>query len=836
MRSAIPQIRWLLVLALIAWGGPAWSGAAAAAETPKAVLDGYYDRWLAGASLRMLDEEARVFSELEEDVHREVFIRRFWQARIRTDGDLRALERWQQDFEEAGHRFDDIGGDRAQALLIAGKPASVMVSPGCNNVIRPLRIWSHGTRPREPEDTESFQLVFYLESGAQGVYRHWQPSSGAAPLMFEGPARYRAWTIEELIEYSSAKGCFKYHPGDARIFAQALRDAQGPEDLRRTLPPPPDPAWLDRLLADLETGSGAALPSAPAEISFPGRYQRKTIVLGRVAIPIEAVERNAEGLLFDRIVITGNVRHGDRLVDSFRIVHLVAGAEPAANTVLLDFYRRLRPATYTLSLRVADARGLGLLREHRRLEVPAVDGEATPPAGRRLGLPGLTRNDVGVLTTFPSIEILPPGDEPLVGEVEVATVTTGGPIERIELRLDGALVTSDSEAPYTGLLRLGRDPRRHQLTAVAFDPAGRELARAERTLNAGPGRFAVRLIEPVRGSPASQATVEVDVPAGETLDRVDLYLDQARIATWRQPPFVHDLPPRRATYVRAVATLASGETREDLVFVDSATPVEEIDVQLVELYTSVYDDQGRFVTGLAAEDFRVREDGTEQTIRRFDTVENLAINVALLMDVSSSMRKKLGIATRSAQRFFETVLTPKDRASLLTFNHDIRRVVAFTNDVSELRRGASGFRGWGTTRLHDSVIYAVHSFGGLEGKRALVLLSDGQDVDSDFYFKQVLEYALRSGVAVYPIALGVQDELTASNLQRLAGESGGRYFHTAGARELDQIYRRIEEELRSQYLLVYEPPQNGRRHELRRVEVTVSRPGLRTRSIHGYYP
>ena len=138
---------------------------------------------------------------------------------------------------------------------------------------------------------------------------------------------------------------------------------------------------------------------------------------------------------------------------------------------------------------------------------------------------------------------------------------------------------------------------------------------------------------------------------------------------------------RQMALDRGVATLESGESMEDLVFVYSPDAVERIDVQLVELYTSVLDDQGRFVGGLTAEDFRVLEDGAPQAIRRFDKVENLAINVALLMDVSTSMRKKIRIATRSAQRFFETVLTPKDRASLLTFNHDIRLIVPFTNDA-----------------------------------------------------------------------------------------------------------------------------------------------------------
>ena len=809
--------------------------AAGAAEPPEPALDGFYDRWLAGVSAWMLEAERQAFEALASDAEREVFIRRFWQARTVPEppGDGRPLARWQLNFEEARQRFDSLTDERAQALLIGGKPAQVVVFAGCRNLVRPLRVW----RYEGWHGHDEAYLVFWKGSGEGGAYYLWSPDAGAAPLITGGPGSHRPWRIEEVIDYTRDKGCFRWSPGDAGKVAAALRGAAGPGTLRRlALPPPPGLDWLEELEAELAAGAETALP-ATVEVRFPGRYQSKTVVRGRIAVPTAAIGRNAEGLLFERIVITGDVKLGRRLVDSFRVVHLLAGAPPegpATEHVTLDFYRRLRPAAYTLSLRVADADGLALLREVRALEVPAVEHQAAAPAGRRSGLPGLTRPEVGVLTTFPGVEILPPADRILLGEVEVEAVTTGGPIERLEFLLDGEVAGSDERPPWAASLRLGPEPTPRRLEAVALDPDGRELTRAATILNAGPGRFAVRLVAPEPGSGGRRAEVEVDVPEDRRLDRLELFVNRRPIATLTEPPFEHPLPapePGVATYVRALATLDDGQAMEDLVFVYSPNPFDRVEVQLVELYTSVRDRQGRFVTGLTLEDFRVLEDGEPQHIRRFDTVENLAINVALSMDTSSSMRKKIGIATRSAQRFFESVLTPKDQASLLTFNHDIRRVVAFTNDVDDLWLGASGFRAWGTTRLFDGIVYAVHSFGGLDGKRALVLLSDGQDVDSDFTFKQVLEIVLRSGVAVYPISLGIEN----SALTYLAEISGGRFFRIGSVDHLDSIYRQIEEELRSQYLLVYEPPATGRR-ELRRVEVEVLREGLKARSIHGYYP
>ncbi len=819
---------WLLLLTL------GCASAAGAGSLPESELDGFYDRWLTAVSAWMTGAERQAFEALADDAAREVFIRRFWQARATSDqdGDAQALGRWQLNFEEARHRFESLSDERAQALLIAGKPAEVVVFAGCRHVVRPLRVWIYeGWHGRQGAAREGTHLVFWLDGGAGGSYRQWSPEAGVVPLIFDGPARHRRWSIEEVIDYTREHRCFRWSPGDARKVADALRGATGAAGLRRLAlpPPPPDLGWLERLEAELAGGAGAHLPATLA-IEYPGRYQTKTVLLGRVTVPAGAVARNAEGLLFDRFRIAGDVKQGSRRVDSFRVVHLVAGAAPEApGSIELDFYRRLRPGSYTLELRLEDARGFGLLRQSRRLEVPKVEREAVAPAGRRHGLPGLTRAQVGVLTTFPGVEILPPAAELLVGEVEVEAVTTGGPIERLEFLLDGAPAGRDDEPPWAAVLDLGADPRPRRLEAVAYDPDGRELARDAATLGAG-RPFAVRLVSPLPGSGGREAEVEVDVPEGRRLEKLELFVNRTRIATLHEPPFLHPLPvpdPAVATYVRALATLEGGEAMEDLVFVYSPNPFDRVDVRLVELYTSVRDGRGRFVQGLTIDEFRVLEDGAPQRIRRFDTVENLAINVAILMDTSSSMRKRIGTATRSAQRFFEAVLTDRDRASFLTFNHDVRLVVPFTADVDALRQGVSGFRAWGTTRLYDGMVYAVQSFGGLAGKRALVVLSDGQDVDSDFTFKQVYETVLRSGVAVYTIALGPH-----SSLGQLAEASGGRSFYGGS---LDEIYRQIEEELRSQYLLVYEPPATGRR-ELRRVEVEVLREGLKARSIQGYYP
>jgi len=859
----------LLPIALVA----AAAGPTAASLDQPSPLQGLHERWLAGVSHRMSDAERRAFLALDDDAERELFARRFWAAREPGTplaevplaevplaevplAENRSLALWRQAFEAASELDADLDDERARAMLVAGRPASVTVLLGCRDVIRFLEVWSYEPWHVERRGVGSddgadggFHLLFYRRSNLdEDSYRHWSPADGTGALMYGDPEP--PWSSAALAELAAEERCLE-RPGDASVLQAAIEGALSPAELRlRLVPPHPGDGWLESFAAELAASPAEELLPARLALDYPGRYQRKTILRGRVKIPTEELDRNRRGQLFDRLVISGHVRREDRrgdrrrgdrrrLVDVFEVIHHLAGAPPTEG-VELDFYRRLRPGVYTLEVRAADDLGVTLLRASRRLEVPELEAEATPPAGRKNGFGGLTRTEVGVLTTFPAVELRSPADHLPVGQVELEAVTVGGPIDRLEFRFDGALAGTDAEPPYTVTVDLGEEPRRHLVEAVAVDEAGLELARDRLELGATPPRrFAVRLLEPVLGRPARRVRARVEVPPEARLDRLELHLGDRLLATLRDPPFTHPLdgaavPGGRPRYLRAIAHLDDGRTAEDVTLLVAPGLVEEVDVRLVELYASVVDGAGHPVTGLAAEDFRVREDGTVQPIRRFDTPLRLAINVTLLMDVSGSMRGRVRLASKSARRFFDTVLTPRDLASLVVFNHDVRRAVPFTADVATLRHGAGGFRAWGTTRLHDALIYALHGFAGLEGKRALVLLSDGQDVDSDYRFKQVREAAIRSGVALYPIMLALDHEETRNQLRKLAEVTGGRYFSIQSVNELDDVYRQIEEDLRAQYLLVYEAPPGG--GELRRVSVEVLREGLRARTLRGYYP
>ena len=169
----------------------------------------------------------------------------------------------------------------------------------------------------------------------------------------------------------------------------------------------------------------------------------------------------------------------------------------------------------------------------------------------------------------------------------------------------------------------------------------------------------------------------------------------------------------------------------------------------------------------------------------------------------------------------------------MVFSSDFRRLVEFTDDVHLLAQGAFGMRAFGTTRLHDAVVYAASSYHGQRDRRALVLLSDGADNGSDYPIEQVLDAALRARVMVFPIALADLGESTVSDLQSLADKTGGRFFRAGKATGLDLIYETIERVLRTQYHIVYEPSEDNDPDSLPVVEIEIDRPGLSVQIVRG---
>lgn len=256
-------------------------------------------------------------------------------------------------------------------------------------------------------------------------------------------------------------------------------------------------------------------------------------------------------------------------------------------------------------------------------------------------------------------------------------------------------------------------------------------------------------------------------------------------------------------------------------------------VSLVEVYASVVDDSGQPVRGLTAADFEVLEDGVPQKIAAF-TAGDFPLTVALALDRSFSMAGRPLATVQGAARAFLTALRPDDEAAVIGIGSQVTVLAPASDTRAQQVAAVDALSAWGTTALHDAIIAAIDAVDGARGRRALVILSDGDDRYSEASAADAIARARRSNVMVYPIALGRTRPALFAELSTL---TGGRSFHARELKGLDETVRTIARQLREQYLIGYTParqPAAGA-NEWRSISVQVARPGVSVRARDGYY-
>ncbi|MES1242556.1 MAG: VWA domain-containing protein [Acidobacteriota bacterium] len=832
-RSLAHRLLPLLLVALPAF----------AQESPPAPdnLDPRHRKFLEEVAPLINEKERAAFLGLKQEYQRDAFIQRFWQQRDpfpkTAVNELRV--NWEDRIRIAKERFGNITEDRALMLLFHGEPAEVMRSP-CPDVLLPMEIWAY------PGGTDRIRGDFTLVFVRRGPFRLWYPNEGISGLLsFSHETRGMTGLA---LQQAIVQGC----PRGDEVLGQLSRALDWTQVKNKVIPDP-GAEWLSAFLSystDLPEGAGTF--PAQVDLSFPGRYGSRTTVQALVSVPKEDVRPEViKGNPSYTFTVDGEVLYKGDLFEHFRYRFVLPESETAAGTIPLVFQRYLRPGSYTLVLRVEDTGGKKFFRQERELEVPSVESAAAPvpvpPAATTAAAALAEANSGPALSDEQSIRILPPPPGLITGKIRLEATATGEGIAKVSFLLNGKNVLTKARPPYSVELNVGEQPRLHRVTAVALGASGQKLAEDEIVINSGPHRFSIRLVEPQAGKAYKsglRAQAQVDLPEGETLDRVELYLNETLVATLFQPPYVQPvlIPQGQAlTYVRAVAYLADGNSTEDTVLVNVPGDfTDQMDVQFVELFTSVVDGRGRPVEGLGRDDFKVFEDGVEQDVRRFELVKDVPIYAGVLLDTSGSMGDqgggKMEAAVRGALNFFENVITPKDRAAVITFADQPTLAVRFTNQQEVLAGGLAGLTAEGDTALHDSIVYALYYFGGLKGKRAIIVLSDGQDYGSKYSFAETLEYARRSGVSIYSIGIDLKDFETRTKLQRLSEETGGRAYFVGVGGDLTKTFEEVEKELRSQYLLAYQSSNQSREEKFRSVEVKMAKPGMEAKTVRGYYP
>jgi Ca-activated chloride channel family protein len=280
-----------------------------------------------------------------------------------------------------------------------------------------------------------------------------------------------------------------------------------------------------------------------------------------------------------------------------------------------------------------------------------------------------------------------------------------------------------------------------------------------------------------------------------------------------------------------------------------------VNVRLVNIYATVIDTSGRYVDGLKKTDFIVQEDGRRQELSHFDHNQDTPVSVGIVLDTSGSMISKLDTATDAIDRFIRTI-HPDDEIFLMGFDSETYLMQKFTSDRAKLRKALKYADSGGGTALYDALQEGMKKVKeGANTKRAILLITDGQDTTSLSTFAQARQSVRESELLVYSLGIspspdpgliggrrgtrfGGRDSVDMKVLRRFASDSGGRAYlvseNMLGGKnsQFDRILAQIAAELRSQYTLAYYPahPDDGRYHDIR----VSTRYGYYVRARRGY--
>jgi Ca-activated chloride channel family protein len=270
--------------------------------------------------------------------------------------------------------------------------------------------------------------------------------------------------------------------------------------------------------------------------------------------------------------------------------------------------------------------------------------------------------------------------------------------------------------------------------------------------------------------------------------------------------------------VRAVATLRDGTRLVENVRTKSVGYAERVDVDLVQVTATVTDGH-RFVRGLTRNSFRVFEDDVAQSITYFGS-DTTQLEVIVAVDISGSMGGSMP-PLKAAVRAFLSALRPSDSVTLLGFNDNVFTLARRETNMAARLKAVDRLAPWGGTALYDVMLKALQMLGRQQGRRALVVFTDGDDQSSHSTLEAVTRAAESSDATIYVIGQGrgTKTESLKQVQDRLARVSGGRAFQTTDIDELNTAFSEIIEELSNQYLFAYPPTNTKKDNTWRRIRV-----------------
>jgi Ca-activated chloride channel family protein len=337
----------------------------------------------------------------------------------------------------------------------------------------------------------------------------------------------------------------------------------------------------------------------------------------------------------------------------------------------------------------------------------------------------------------------------------------------------------------------------------------------------------------------AEITAEVKADDPSLVEKVEFYVDDKLVFIDKEPPYacVYDFGTAPHSFViKAKAFHKEGVTVTATSITRRVILNYQVQVNRVVLHATAQDSDHHFALDLKKEDFHLQEDSSPQEIIDF-YLEQRPVVLCLLLDSSGSMQGKMDKVHLAADKFVEA-LHPEDKALVIDFDEKVFLLQDFTEDSKPLKEAIDSTYAEGGTALYDALFAAYRKLRDHEGRKAIVLLTDGEDTNSKFSYKSVLESAKTNEVIIYSIGLGVSflDVSSHGVLKELAEETGGRSFFPGKAEDLEGVYQQIADELRSQYYLSYSPSNENWDGKWRKIRLeTPKRKELEVRTRRGYY-
>jgi VWFA-related protein len=447
----------------------------------------------------------------------------------------------------------------------------------------------------------------------------------------------------------------------------------------------------------------------------------------------------------------------------------------------------------------------------------------------------------GVAETQGAVRIRTPKRD-VAPNLFIVEVDVKSPVTRVEFWVEGKKIVVRNAPPYRAEVDLGAIPKRVEVRAIGYDRSGRYVDADAFVVNERDTQLEVKITRTVGKDGINHIKLSVQNPEGREIRKVELYAGKKLIHEWKAAPYAVSIPQAQlgdAEFLRASVVDETNYEAADLMFLSGDRFTESIEVSVVELPVSVTDEAGAPIPNLTADDFSILEDGKPQKVATFNYASKLPIAVGILMDRSGSMKPRMDDAKAAASSFLTSTIKPGDRAFVGAFAFDSTDVAPFVTEPSMLKQQVEAIGiAEGGTSLYDAIVTGLYRFRNMQGRKALILITDGEDTTSRLPYDEMLTYARAARVPLYfiGIGMGLSDRSGTSKMKTLAAETGGNAYFIRNVKQLPETYKQLESDLRSQYLLTYNAETSKKDTKYRAVEVKVNRPDAHVRTIRGYIP